>query len=288
MKTMGRWVPIPDMLEWWIPLGVAIPVCAFFLWKARRYKETYFRWAIVFHVLYLGWFVLRGVGAVLTGSRLDSSRYFYRVVMLLLAVFLVTSTYSQAKKRLENKRVRKLHMGGPSETLWSPDPIVGYRITIHSLGGEYFAGGPARCRMGDQFHEAGMAPVWGCHCGYYAMKVLRDVIPYPDLKYEFAVIVLMWGKVVECEDGYRAQYMQPIGYWGRKPAIRREQMFDIITFSGATRTVNADPDSDRCKTFHNLPVVNTPEALDALVEKAQKEFDPDASPPYDGEDNGYR
>lgn len=271
MKQMGRWVPIPDLLEWWIPLAIALPACIFFLYKAWRYRKDYFHWMIGFHFFYLGWCIVRGVGAILISDRLSDTAYYLRALVLLLAVFLVLSTYSTTKRRVEGRRDERARLAGPDEILWSPDPIVGFRWSIHSMRDETYTGSRAFCRAGTIYHSSADVPMWGCRCGYYAMKS-------PGMMgSSLAVIVFMWGRVIEHAGGYRSEYMRPIGYFN--------------TYGKSLPAMSlrwALTGHDYFENFNYLPIAQNQQELDALIEKARKEFDPAAPPPYDGDHNGYR
>ena len=63
----------------------------------------------------------------------------------------------------------------------------------------------ARC-FASWAHEA---PQSNCRCGYYAYYALPEE---PDLPAPEAVwgAVVAWGRVVECERGFRAQYARPV------------------------------------------------------------------------------
>lgn len=54
------------------------------------------------------------------------------------------------------------------------------------------------------------APFAACHCGLSAYYELEDE---PDLPARDAVwgAIVAWGRVVECETGFRAQYARPVG-----------------------------------------------------------------------------
>lgn len=89
---------------------------------------------------------------------------------------------------------------------------------VSRMSGETFGGGmsEAVCRAffgpGSEIHAPG-SPVEYCSCGFYGYKKpeFEDYGPSPD-----ASIMQPWlevdfyGKVIECEKGYRAQYQQPI------------------------------------------------------------------------------
>lgn len=280
---MGTWEPVSAMMEWWIPLGTSTFFAALYFvaaWKHRKFYPLPLLW---FHFLYIVWFATRGVGALLIHEHISNGDLILRMSLLGIAVIVVTISYDTARSRSFLEEVDRRYMAGPDEVLWSPDPIVGYRITIHSMGGEIYTGGAAECRNGDRYHDPLEAPVWGCRCGYYAWKWdIGAATP-------FAIIVLMWGRVIEAQHGYRSEYMRPIGYWGMRPSCGKEEEIDISTFGSPMRKAIASTlDPNRCYGFYHLPVVHTQKELDALIEKARNSFDPDTPPDYDGGYNGHR
>ncbi len=54
----------------------------------------------------------------------------------------------------------------------------------------------------DEHHEA---PNYGCKCGFYAMKRVRDI---PNGGNVYGRVAL-WGRIIEHEGGYRSQYAYP-------------------------------------------------------------------------------
>jgi len=73
----------------------------------------------------------------------------------------------------------------------------------------------ARCEQED--HSEQQAPHLTCMCGIYAYKekprLLREIRNiYPGLRLVYGEINL-WGKVIEHEDGYRAQFGYPKRLW---------------------------------------------------------------------------
>ncbi len=59
-------------------------------------------------------------------------------------------------------------------------------------------------------HTTEVVPVKGCYCGIHAYKTLpKDRHGFPRL---YAKVAL-WGKVLEHEEGYRAQYAYPLEFW---------------------------------------------------------------------------
>ena len=276
------------LFDWGIPLIIAVVALIVFLALARETKVVHrIARGILgsYYVYYTFWLLLSGFKADSLLLSVTS------LIFLIPAYFfsIVGHKYDLQKVRREAKAKAEvaLFRDGPPETHWSPEPIVGYRATIHSYGGERFLHQPAKCRyMGISYrgqHDSNMAPTWGCSCGYYAMKDLRNV---PG---GFKVIVLMWGRVIEHEDGYRASHMRPIGFIGRAPVITGGEPIEVSTFDSPFRqTYTPVADQNYCLGFQNLPVVRDQESHDALIEKALKEFDPEYIPPYDGGHNGYR
>lgn len=198
MKQMGRWVPIPDITQFWAPLLMASLLAAYFIWKMWSRRESYGVGLLIFHALSLLWFQGRMFSVLLTIDRRTTVAVAERIVLAAVAAGLVALSVWGTLDRERSKERERADLRGPDEESWSPEPIVGYRVTIHSLGGEYFTGAPASCRAGDTYHDQTKAPIWGCRCGYYAMKTLDHAIPYPfglsGFPDGFAVIALLWGK----------------------------------------------------------------------------------------------
>lgn len=281
---MGTWEPVSATMQWWIPLGISTVLASLYVvaaWKHRKFYPIHLLW---FHFLYIVWFATRGIGAVLIHEYISNGDLILRTSLLAIAVVVVAISYQTARSGTFREELGKHYMAGPDEVLWSPDPIVGYRITIHAMGSEIYTGARAECRYGDRYHDPTEAPTWGCRCGYYAWKVGDLTKDTP-----FGVIVFMWGRVIEAEHGYRSEYMRPIGYWRQKPLVAKEEEIDISTFGSPMRKAIASSlDPNRCFGFLGLPVVRTEEQLAALIEKARNSFDPEAPPDYDGGYNGYR
>jgi hypothetical protein len=77
---------------------------------------------------------------------------------------------------------------------------------------------PAKCfAVGG--HEA---PNAECRCGYSAYYTLPEE---PDLPAQEAVwgAVVAWGKIVECERGFRAQYARPVALLDRRSPLDRRK-----------------------------------------------------------------
>jgi len=61
-------------------------------------------------------------------------------------------------------------------------------------------------------HKGNLAPLKNCECGIYAFKDLKTLLSkdnYPYKSHYLIGRVALWGKVIEHENGYRAQYAYP-------------------------------------------------------------------------------
>jgi hypothetical protein len=138
------------------------------------------------------------------------------------------------------------------------EPLIGWRIwrvTDHGLRATVWdADWPARarfeasCRQGGAAywqHEQDLAeerhrpPEPGCECGIYAFKERKDAELLAREKVAGDVIALgrvsLWGRVIETELGYRAEYAHPYdlillgGSDELARRIRREYAIDVST-----------------------------------------------------------
>ncbi len=84
---------------------------------------------------------------------------------------------------------------------------------------------PAKC-FAMRGHEA---PDPQCRCGYYAYYELPEE---PDMPAPEAVwgAVVAWGRIVECERGFRAQYARPVAMLDvRNPLDRRKAQRSAVS-----------------------------------------------------------
>jgi hypothetical protein len=60
-------------------------------------------------------------------------------------------------------------------------------------------------------HADYVAPLAECGCGFYAFKTLPDLVEWLQDREPKVVTgeVYLWGKIVDCQYGYRAQYAYP-------------------------------------------------------------------------------
>ena len=72
----------------------------------------------------------------------------------------------------------------------------------------------ATCKNGG--NENHLAPAWSCQCGVWAFKDLDLLIAAIGSSYKSIKVigsVSLWGRVIETENGYRAQYAYPSELW---------------------------------------------------------------------------
>lgn len=81
-------------------------------------------------------------------------------------------------------------------------------------------------------HES---PGEDCRCGIYGARDLRALRSHPLVGYRFTVAgeVLLWGKLIRGELGYRAQYAYPKSlYVALRSPQRRARAIDALTAYG--------------------------------------------------------
>lgn len=78
----------------------------------------------------------------------------------------------------------------------------------------------AACRNGG--NESHLAPYWNCQCGIWAFKDIDRLVAAIGSGYSDVSVlgsVSLWGRVIETENGYRAQYAYPSELWLLNPAL---------------------------------------------------------------------
>lgn len=112
-----------------------------------------------------------------------------------------------------------------TDTQWLPGvPLEARKCPSNSLWTmRWSPGGPPTLER----HDQGPAPHPNGACGIYAMRQWSNVSLYRDLETETVVgdlvmavggLLSMWGRVIEHEHGYRAQYAYPAALWPYRPA----------------------------------------------------------------------
>ena len=77
----------------------------------------------------------------------------------------------------------------------------------------------------EDFAPQHVAPDWNCNCGIWAFKTLDHLMAVLGQHHYGKLPVLgtvnMWGRVIETENGFRAQYAYPKELWLVDPAVER-------------------------------------------------------------------
>ena len=70
----------------------------------------------------------------------------------------------------------------------------------------------AVCNKNKQDHPA---PGYGCECGIWSFNTLEDLVPVLAGYSEIKIIgqVAIWGRVIECEKGFRSSHAYPTELW---------------------------------------------------------------------------
>ncbi len=66
-------------------------------------------------------------------------------------------------------------------------------------------------------HASQVAPLAECGCGFYALRTLPYLMEWLEHREEPNIVVgevYMWGKIVDCQYGYRARYAYPKCFYG--------------------------------------------------------------------------
>ena len=127
------------------------------------------------------------------------------------------------------EKIRRLDASSPEKLLHIPD----YTATITGWRGWCIQNGKlsalgmtgiwepkkiniAQCNAGGGIGGAHEAPFDNCRCGFWAFKTL-PILEQALKSYEGSVKVVgmveMWGRVIECQNGWRAQYAYPKELW---------------------------------------------------------------------------
>jgi hypothetical protein len=110
----------------------------------------------------------------------------------------------------------------PSEELWSPDAVVAWRAW--RWNGRLLKGSFEQEWASDLMEADCVvcpeAPGWDCPCGIYAMKE-RRLVPISKNGSTIVGKVMLWGRVVEHEDGYRASHARITELWVEDPLVAR-------------------------------------------------------------------
>lgn len=98
-----------------------------------------------------------------------------------------------------------------------PEAIIGWRSwavsggRLTSLGFEtrWPVGSELKARCSDMPNSQHRSPQQRCGCGIYALKSLKILRRSNYFGYECFGQVALWGRIIEGEDGYRAEFAYP-------------------------------------------------------------------------------
>ena len=98
----------------------------------------------------------------------------------------------------------------------------------------------AKCNH-TEHRENETVPVVDCSCGIYAFKRPEQVREQNYNHQQVLGEVSLWGKVVECRDGWKAQYAYPRRLWvdGKSPMVRLAE-YTAWTYGVPIEVVNKD------------------------------------------------
>lgn len=103
------------------------------------------------------------------------------------------------------------------DNLWTP-----MKANVAQCGGYEHAKfwGPYTARSGPELipHASDEAPLAECGCGFYAFKTLPYLLNWLEEHREGHMVigeVYLWGKIVDCRYGYRAQYAYPKRFYSK-------------------------------------------------------------------------
>ena len=123
----------------------------------------------------------------------------------------------------------------------------------------------ARWRLVDgSFWKPHDSPGEACRCGIYGATNLRALRSHPLFGFRFTVAgeVLLWGKVIQGQLGYRAQYAYPKHLFVvLRPADRREQALEALAAYGVP------VESMHYDDFAFSPTIAVVDALKRAAEK---------------------
>ena len=82
------------------------------------------------------------------------------------------------------------------------------------------------------------APIWGCHCGIYGVTRMDHVEPIAMLpqpqrglvveSWPVVGVVSLWGRVIQHEQGYRAEYARPLKLCAAPAQVRDRESHAVI------------------------------------------------------------
>lgn len=96
-----------------------------------------------------------------------------------------------------------------------------YLVSPMSSGGRLYPNTVYKAKCNHALDHA--APQFDCSCGFYAFKKRRDARAY--LRHAIMAEVLLGGKIIETEIGYRAEQMIIVKIYVPKKGVRHVETF---------------------------------------------------------------
>jgi len=119
----------------------------------------------------------------------------------------------------------------------------------------------ASCLNGTHSHKDHIVPGPGCTCGVYALKERDAVIDMGQVYGE----VYLWGRVIEANGGYRAQYAYPKRLCVRLGGIDMEKVNELSrVYRIPVEMVKASIPQKGGSFFYNVIMTNTTNSTNAL------------------------
>jgi len=92
-------------------------------------------------------------------------------------------------------------------------------------------------------HASDLAPLAECGCGFYAFKTLPDLVEWLENRESSIILgeVYLWGKVVDCQYGYRAQYAYPKRFYSNSYEYKNAYNNSILALHEFNVPIEATP-----------------------------------------------
>jgi hypothetical protein len=93
-----------------------------------------------------------------------------------------------------------------------------------------------------------VAPLAECGCGFYAFRTLPYLVEWLEHREPNIVVgeVYLWGKIVDCQYGYRAQYAYPKRFYSN--SYEYDYAYNNSTFALREFNVPIEPMPETLKT----------------------------------------
>lgn len=147
----------------------------------------------------------------------------------------------------------------PSESWLAISKIAGWKYLIKREGG-YFSlfdvrwepGRALEARCSSNLDPDHLPPVMGCNCGFYAYRSREVALEHPHYLNNYSCLaeVRLWGRVLEYDNGYRAQYAELVSVHAVPQQVRKGKFspYDYVRNYYAV-VLNYDAVCEACRTL---------------------------------------